>query len=139
MFALKAQTMATQLHANQLDKAGKPYVQHLKAVVENLVAPTDEMLAVAWLHDSLEDTNITLDEIRYEFGQEIAEAIDAISKRSNEDYQHYLMRVKQNPLARAVKIADLTHNLDLSRLPIIQEKDLKRQRKYLLAKQFLLA
>lgn len=139
MFALKAQTMATQLHANQLDKAGKPYVQHLKAVVENLVAPTDEMLAVAWLHDSVEDTNITLDEIRYEFGQEIAEAIDAISKRSNEDYQHYLMRVKQNPLARAVKIADLTHNLDLSRLPIIQEKDLKRQRKYLLAKQFLLA
>lgn len=139
MFALKAQTMATQLHANQLDKAGKPYVQHLKAVVENLVAPTDEMLAVAWLHDSVEDTNITLDEIRYEFGQEIAEAIDAISKRSNEDYQHYLMRVKQNPLARAVKIADLTHNLDLSRLPIIQEKDLKRQRKYLLAKQFLLS
>lgn len=131
--------MATQLHANQLDKAGKPYVQHLKAVVENLVAPTDEMLAVAWLHDSVEDTNITLDEIRYEFGQEITEAIEAISKRPNEDYQHYLIRVKQNPLARAVKIADLTHNSDLSRLPVIQEKDLKRQRKYLLAKQFLLA
>lgn len=139
MFALKAQLLATQLHANQRDKAGKPYVQHLKAVADNLIAPTDEMLAVAWLHDSVEDTNITLDEIKYEFGQEITEAIEAISKRPNEDYQHYLMRVKQNPLARAVKIADLTHNSDLSRLPVIQEKDLKRQKKYLHAKQFLLA
>lgn len=122
-----------------MDKAGKPYIEHLQAVVNNLHNPTDEMIAVAWLHDSVEDTSITLNYIASEFGQIVTSAVKAISKREGEDYQDYLCRVKQNPIAKMVKIADLIHNSDLTRLVKITEKDIARRNKYLIARDFLLA
>ena len=122
-----------------MDKAGKPYVQHLQAVANNLIEPTDEMLAVAWLHDSIEDTSITYDELNTKFGKTVSDAVDAISKRSGENYDDYLVRVKENPTACLVKIADLKHNADLTRLPKITEKDVARQHKYQTAIQFLLS
>lgn len=122
-----------------MDKAGKPYVQHLQAVANNLIEPTDEMLAVAWLHDSIEDTSITYDELNTKFGKIVSDAVDAISKRSGENYDDYLVRVKENPTACLVKIADLKHNADLTRLPKITEKDVARQHKYQKAIQFLLS
>lgn len=122
-----------------MDKAGKPYVQHLQAVANNLIEPTDEMLAVAWLHDSIEDTSITYDELNTKFGKTVSDAVDAISKRSGENYDDYLVRVKENPAACLVKIADLKHNADLTRLPKITEKDVARQHKYQKVIQFLLS
>lgn len=122
-----------------MDKAGKPYVQHLQAVANNLIEPTDEMLAVAWLHDSIEDTLITYDELNTKFGKTVSDAVDAISKRSGENYDDYLVRVKENPAACLVKIADLKHNADLIRLPKITEKDVARQHKYQKVIQFLLS
>lgn len=139
MLAKKAEQLARALHRDQVDKAGKPYVEHLQAVVNNLYNPTDEMIAVAWLHDSVEDTSITLNHIASEFGQVVTSAVKAISKREDEDYQDYLCRVKQNPIAKMVKIADLTHNSDLTRLVKITEKDIARRNKYLMAMDFLLA
>ncbi|OOF85720.1 HD domain-containing protein [Rodentibacter ratti] len=133
----QAKTLAFRLHINQTDKAGKPYIQHLQAVVDNLIDPTEEMIAVAWLHDSVEDTEIGLKQIKNLFGDTILLAVDAITKRKNEPYSEYLNRVKANPIARLVKIADLTHNMDLSRLPTITSKDLERLAKYQLAKNFL--
>lgn len=139
MLVKKAEQLARALHRDQVDKAGEPYVEHLQAVVNNLHNPTDEMIAVAWLHDSVEDTSITLNHIASEFGQVISDAVEAISKRSGENYQDYLCRVKQSPIARWVKIADLTHNADLTRLVQITEKDIARRNKYLMAMDFLLA
>ena len=91
------------------------------------------------MHDSVEDTAISIDEIQEQFGNVIANAILAISKRKGEDYQDYLIRVKQNALARSVKLADLQHNADLSRLPRIKEEDILRKEKYLAAMAFLLS
>ena len=122
-----------------MDKAGKPYVQHLQAVANNLIEPTDEMLAVAWLLDSIEDTSITYDELNTKFGKTVSDAVDAISKRSGENYDDYLVRVKENPTACLVNIADLKHNADLTRLPKITEKDVARQHKYQKVIQFLLS
>ncbi|HDR0635835.1 HD domain-containing protein [Pasteurella multocida] len=133
----KAKLFAEQMHANQFDKAGSPYICHLSFVAKILASENDDTIAVAWLHDSVEDTETTIDDIKYLFGESIADAIDAITKRQGEDYQDYLVRVKSNEIARKVKIADLTHNMDLSRLYRITEKDLSRQRKYQQAKQFL--
>lgn len=139
MLVEKAEILARRLHHEQKDKAGKPYVEHLQFVADHLENPTNEMRAVAWLHDSIEDTAITFNEIQTEFGDVIANAVLAISKRQGEDYQDYLIRVKQNPLARSVKLADLKHNADLTRLSKITEKDIRRREKYLAAIQFLLA
>lgn len=137
MLSTKAEKLARHIHKNQLDKAGKPYVEHLQAVVNNLIEPTDEMIAVAWLHDSVEDNNQSIDELTDCFGSVVSDAILAITKIKNEPYGDYLVRVKANQIARLVKIADLKHNMDLSRLQIITEKDLARREKYVKAKAFL--
>ncbi|MCW9731918.1 HD domain-containing protein [Avibacterium sp. 20-15] len=138
MLSGKAELLARQLHANQVDKAGKAYVEHLQSVVNGLVQPTDDELAVAWLHDVVEDTVISLEQIKAEFGATIANAIDAITKRENEPYEAYLNRVRSNDIARKVKISDLAHNMDLSRLKEVRDKDLKRREKYKKAMAFLL-
>ncbi|MCK9005508.1 HD domain-containing protein [Haemophilus influenzae] len=133
----RAELFAKSIHHNQIDKAGKPYAEHLQAVVNNLVEPTEEMIAVAWLHDSVEDTEITLNDLSRYFGDIVSDAVSAITKVKDELYDKYLSRVKANPIARLVKIADLTHNMDLSRLPVVTEKDLARKEKYVKAKAFL--
>ena len=133
----RAELFAKSIHANQVDKAGKPYSEHLQSVVNNLVEPSEEMVAVAWLHDSVEDTESTFNDLTHYFGNTVSEAVCAITKVDNEPYDKYLARVKSNPIARLVKIADLTHNMDLSRLPVVTERDLARKEKYLKAKEFL--
>ncbi|HHF6557548.1 TPA: HD domain-containing protein [Haemophilus influenzae] len=133
----RAELFAKSIHHNQIDKAGKPYAEHLQAVVNNLVEPTEEMIAVAWIHDSVEDTEITLNDLSRYFGDIVSDAVSAITKVKDESYDKYLSRVKANPIARLVKIADLTHNMDLSRLPVVTEKDLARKEKYVKAKAFL--
>lgn len=135
--SIRAELFAKSIHHNQIDKAGKPYVEHLQAVVNNLVEPTEEMIAVAWLHDSVEDTEIALNDLSRYFGDIVSDAVSAITKVKGESYDKYLSRVKANPIARLVKIADLTHNMDLSRLPVVTEKDLARKEKYVKAKAFL--
>lgn len=133
----QAEQFARQLHYGQTDKAGKPYIEHLAFVVENLSIKNDETEAVAWLHDSVEDTQCSIDDIRQKFGDVVAEAVEAITKRQGENYFAYLERVKVNAIARVVKLADLAHNLCLERLPQMTERDLKRAEKYRAAVKFL--
>ena len=135
--SIRAELFAKSIHHNQVDKAGKPYAEHLQAVVNNLVEPTEEMIAVAWLHDSVEDIEITLNDLSRYFGDIVSDAVSALTKKKDESHDKYLSRVKANPIARLVKIADLTHNMDLSRLPVVTEKDLARKEKYVKAKAFL--
>ncbi len=133
----QAKELARQLHAKQTDKAGKPYFHHLEAVTNALAGCADDVIITGWLHDSVEDTGISLDEIRALFGDSVAQAVDAITKRKDEPYSEYLNRVKVNPIACLVKLAALSHNMDLSRLYTITEKDIKRLEKYQEAKNFL--
>lgn len=99
---------------------------------------SDEEKAVAYLHDVIEDTELTLEDLReYGFSEEVLKAVDVITKKKGQDYQTYLNSVKENKLARVVKLADLRHNSDLTRLINITEKDIERKEKYQKAIDFL--
>ena len=99
---------------------------------------SDEEKAVAYLHDVIEDTELTLEDLReYGFSEEVLKAVDVITKEKGQDYQTYLYSVEENKLARVVKLADLRHNSDLTRLINITEKDIERKEKYQKAIDFL--
>ena len=123
-----ARMLAAKMHAGQTDKSGQPYVTHPGRVAARLEAP--EAQVVGWLHDTVEDTALTLGEIEAQFGAETAAAVDAISRREGEAWEDYLARVKANPVARRVKISDLIDNSNLSRLPRVTLKDVDRQARY---------
>ena len=131
-----AEVYATRMHEGQLDKAGQPYSGHLRRVAERM--PTYDLRIVAWLHDILEDTYTDSAQIHDAFGPEIGAAVDAITRRPAEHYSDYIRRVGENPMARAVKIADLIDNSNLSRLSSVTLEDVKRQRKYNRALTYLL-
>lgn len=99
---------------------------------------TDEEKATAYLHDVIEDTSLTLLDLEeYDFPRSVIEAVDILTKKKGQDYQSYLNLVKTNKLARTVKLADLKHNSDLSRLSEVTNKDLKRYKKYQEAIKYL--
>lgn len=128
-----AKFVSENSHKNQVDKAGIDYFAgHIQAVVNGVT--TNKEKIVAYLHDTVEDTPLTIERIKELFGEEIGEAVFAITKSKDGSlpYDDYIERVKANPLARAVKISDLKHNMDLSRLEKvgITEKDIKRAKKY---------
>ena len=132
----KAYEIAKKAHLGQVDKAGEDYIKHPEKVAS--FVETDEEKAVAYLHDVIEDTELTLEDLsEYGFSKEVIEAVDIITKKRGEDYQSYLNSVKKNKLARAVKLADLRHNSDLTRLIKVTEKDIKRKEKYQKAIDFL--
>ena len=132
----KAYKIAKKAHLGQVDKAGEDYIKHPEKVAS--FVKTDEEKAVAYLHDVIEDTELTLEDLsEYGFSKEVIEAVDIITKKRGEDYQSYLNSVKNNKLARAVKLADLRHNSDLTRLTKVTEKDIKRKEKYQKAIDFL--
>lgn len=124
----KAYEMAKYYHRNQKDRAGMLYIKHLEYVASKF-EDTDKKI-LAYLHDSLEDTDIRPELIRKEFGEEIFEALLAITKKKEEEYIEYIHRVKKNTLARCIKIEDLKHNMDLSRIPDIKQDDVIRVEKY---------
>lgn len=121
--------IATEAHKGQVDKAGVPYINHPLTVAS--LVETEEEKIVALLHDTIEDTNITeQDLLNYGFSNKIVEAVKLLTHNKNVPYMDYVAKIKDNELARKVKIADLTHNSDLSRLKEITDKDKKRYEKY---------
>ena len=134
--ATKAHEVAKKAHFGQTDRAGIDYIKHPETVASFVT--TDEEKAVAYLHDVIEDTTLTLLDLKKEgFSKNIIEAVDILTKKKGQDYQSYLNLVKTNELARVVKLADLRHNSDLTRLPLITEKDLERNKKYIQAIHYL--
>lgn len=121
--------IATEAHKGQVDKAGVAYIEHPKFVA-NLVN-TEEEKIVALLHDVIEDTTVTLQDLKkYGFSKEVIEAIILLTKNKTVKYSEYIRNIKLNKIARIVKIADLKHNSDISRLSSITQKDLDRLKKY---------
>lgn len=121
-----AKALATQAHEGQTDRAGLPYITHPERVTARLDAPKAKV--VGWLHDTVEDTPLTIHDIETAFGPETAAAVDAISRREDEAWSDYLDRVAANPIARQVKISDLIDNSNLSRIPHVTLKDVERQK-----------
>lgn len=121
--------IATEAHKGQVDKAGVPYINHPLTVAS--LVETEEEKIVALLHDTIEDTNITeQDLLNYGFSNKIVEAVKLLTHNKDVPYMDYVAKIKDNELARKVKIADLTHNSDLCRLKEITDKDKKRYKKY---------
>ncbi|EEM86395.1 GTP pyrophosphokinase [Bacillus thuringiensis serovar vazensis] len=131
-----AYEIAKNAHAGQIDKAGVNYIKHPEAVAS--FVNTAEEKATAYLHDVLEDTEITANDLLSAgIPHNIVEAVQVLTKEKYTPYFEYLSKVKENSLARTVKLADLKHNSDGSRLARITDKDLKRLEKYRKAIQFL--
>ncbi len=125
----KAIEIAELAHDGQIDKANKPYISHPKRVMNAVETLSAKIVAV--LHDAVEDTDLTLEDLRVAgFSDVIIEAIDAITKREGEKLNDYLRRVMDNEIALRVKIADMTDNMDLSRISNPTEKDRERIRIY---------
>ena len=131
--------LATNAHRGQKDRNDEPYIMHPVRVMSQLRGCDERMVGI--LHDVIEDTDVTLDDLRNSgYPGYVVEAVDAISKRKDilEPYSHYIQRVKGNPLATHVKIADLRDNANLDRLPKVEAHDLIRLDRYNRALQFLI-
>lgn len=133
----KALKLSFEAHKEQKDKGGLPYVYHPFHLAEQM--KSEEAVVVALLHDVVEDTDRSLDDIRAQgFPERVIDALALLTHDKATPYFDYVARVKTNPIARAVKLADLEHNADLSRLDKVEEKDKARAEKYRQAVALLL-
>jgi (p)ppGpp synthase/HD superfamily hydrolase len=148
--------LAATVHEGQTDKGGAPYMLHVLHVMSTVdTSGTDfgplhddhrvHLLAAAVLHDAVEDCKpgqrVDLERHIYEeCGDRVAQAVDAITKRADEPYEAYLVRVAADWMARRIKLADLRHNMDPTRMPDrpITDRDLERWEKYRRAYIYLL-
>lgn len=127
--AEKALSVALNAHQDQVDKGGQPYIWHPIRVALNFDSAV--FRAVALLHDVLEDTDITEDELRDAFGDNVADAVVALTRTPGQGYGAFIEQCAKNPLAKAVKIADLEDNMTVARLPQpLTDADRKRLKKY---------
>ena len=133
-----AKFIAIQAHEGQLDKAGKPYIEHPRTVAD--AVEDDVAKAVAWLHDVVEDTSMTFDDLQAAgIASEVINHLRLLTHDKSVPYMEYIAALKNDPVAREVKLADLRHNSDLSRLNTITDKDRERLVKYQQALELLLS
>ena len=133
----RAYRFALKAHEGQLDKGGKPYIDHVMYVASKFVNDY-ELRIVAMLHDVVEDTKYTLEDIALEgFEKNIIDAIRVITKLDDMDYMDYIENVSSNELASRVKMEDLKHNMDITRLSEPTDYDLRRVAKYKKALDYL--
>lgn len=132
----EAISLALSAHSGQRDKGGNPYILHPLRVMSRMVGEDHQIAAV--LHDVVEDGDVDLVDIVGQFGTEIADAVDALTRRDGEDYMAFIDRCAVNPIAAKVKMADLEDNMDLSRIRSpLTPADYQRHAKYERAKERL--
>ena len=125
----KALRLCFTAHRDQVDKSGIPYVFHPFHVAESM--PDEITTCVALLHDVVEDTDYTVDDIKaMGFPPAVTDALALMTHDKSVPYLDYVTALKSNPAARCVKLADLRHNSDLSRLDAVDEEALERVEKY---------
>ena len=125
----KALKLCFEAHKDQTDKSGMPYVFHPFHLAEQM--KDEDTTIVALLHDVVEDTDVTIDDLKkMGFNDNVIDAIILMTHQSDVEYMDYIAKIKENPVAKAVKLADLKHNSDVSRLDSVTEWDKKRAAKY---------
>lgn len=133
-----AQAYASLVHSGQQYKNGQPYTFHLKAVADTVPAANPLAVQVAWLHDALEDTKALREVIEMLIGEEGLKAVQAITHHPHEPRIDYYRRVKENPVALMVKLADVAHNSDPESLAQLDETtSVRLTKKYALALEVL--
>jgi (p)ppGpp synthase/HD superfamily hydrolase len=131
-----AMKIAYDAHKNQVDKSGLPYIFHPFYLAMQM--DTEESIIVALLHDVIEDSKITLNDLqKHGFSVRVIDALKILSHQESIPYLAYILDVKSNELARKVKLADLKHNSDISRLETVDEIVKVRLEKYANAIQLL--
>lgn len=132
----KALKLCFEAHKDQKDKSGMPYVFHPFHLAEQM--ETEDTTVVALLHDVVEDTAYTLEDLaQMGFGEAVIQALTLLTHEASVDYMDYVRAIKDNPVAKAVKLADLRHNSDITRLDTVDEKALARLEKYRKAMELL--
>lgn len=127
----KAIMIASEAFVDVLDKGGQPYILHCLHVMNDVKHKPEEYQIVAVLHDLLEDTPWTYHQLIEEgFSDEVVNAIHCMTHQKDESYADYVVRLSKNKIATRVKLADLKHNSDITRLKGIRDKDIERMKKY---------
>jgi len=134
----KAISIAALAHTGQVDKASEPYILHPIKVMLRMATEQERIAAV--LHDVVEDSAVTLDDLRTEgFSKEIVAAVDALTKRPGETRLDAAARAADDPIAINVKLADNAENMDISRILDPTEKDLERISEYNRVREVLIS
>lgn len=131
----KAMNIAYNAHMYQFDKAGVPYIFHPIHLAEQMNTETE--CIVALLHDVVEDTDITFEQLEREFSREVIEILKLLTHDNKIDYMDYIKEIKDNEIAKKIKIADIIHNADETRIDKITIKDIARRNKYKKALEIL--
>ncbi len=125
----KALKLCFEAHKDQVDKSGMPYVFHPFHLAEQM--ETEDTVITALLHDVVEDTDYTIDDlIEMGFSDNVISALKLLTHEPGIPYMDYVKKIKENPVAKAVKLKDLAHNSDLTRLDYVDDKARKRVKKY---------
>jgi (p)ppGpp synthase/HD superfamily hydrolase len=120
--------MALDSHEGQTDKSGETYILHPLRLMQKV--ETREEKIVALLHDVVEDSDRTFEDLEEEFSEEIISAVKCMTKKDGESYSEFIQKAKQNNIAREVKRADIRDNLNIERLDELEDADLQRIKKY---------
>lgn len=125
----KAIAIALRVHEGQTDRYGHPYIIHPLYVM--LQMDSEAEMTAAVLHDVIEDSETTLEDLRAEgFSEAVLEAVRLMTHDEADSYEAYVRKLKPNPMARKIKLADLEHNMDIRRMDRVQEKDMARLERY---------
>lgn len=134
----RAIEIAARTHVGQVDKGGAPYILHPLRVMLRVAPGAQQIVAV--LHDVVEDSEVMFEDLEREgFSAEMISGLRAVTKVENESYEDFVARAALDPVGRAVKLADLMENSDLSRIAQPSQKDLERVQKYRRAIAYLSA
>ncbi|MBR4162483.1 MAG: bifunctional (p)ppGpp synthetase/guanosine-3',5'-bis(diphosphate) 3'-pyrophosphohydrolase [Solobacterium sp.] len=125
----KALKLCFEAHKDQVDKSGMPYVFHPFHLAEQM--ETEDTVITALLHDVVEDTDYTIDDLQeMGFSENVISALKLLTHDPGISYMDYVKKIKENPVAKTVKLKDLAHNSDLTRLDSVDDKARKRVKKY---------
>lgn len=125
----KAIQIAVKCHDGQKDKAGRPYILHPLHLMNNVSNEEEKIVAI--LHDVIEDSDYTFEDLRKDgFKENIIDALMLLTHNKDVDYFEYIDNIKNNKIAKTIKIQDLKHNLDITRLDNLDEKAIENLKKY---------
>ena len=129
---IRATDIAIEVHTGQYDKNNQPYINHVIRV--SSAGQTIQKKIVGALHDVVEDSNLTIDNLKEEgFDAEILDAVHTMTHYEKQTYDEYIYKIILNPLAARVKINDLTDNMDLRRLDVLDGETIMGVKKYFAA------
>lgn len=127
----RAIALAADSFKGRFDNAGKPYILHCLAVMNQMPQDDEELMAIAVLHDVVEDTKITFDDLAKQgFSRRVISALQLLTHNHEASYDAYIRALALSPDAKRVKIADLRHNSDITRMKGLETKDFDRLEKY---------